>query len=232
MRHSGFLHSEETRRKIRESKIGKPRSEETRRKMSDAVRGEKSVWFGRHHSDEARLKISNGKKGKPKSEEHRRKLSKANTGKVLSDETRRKISEKGKGRVVSEETRQLFRGEKNPSWNGGSSFAPYCFKFNNNRKKATREFFGNVCIACGSHVSEQRTNIPVHHIDHDKEQGCSGKPFNLITLCPSCHAKELHREKEYHNYINKTLDSGFDWGIWDREQYKTQVMYDEKSGSD
>jgi len=71
----------------------------------------------------------------------------------------------------------------------------------------------------------RQISLSVHHVDHDKEQGCSGRPFNLVPLCNSCHAKENSREEEYKKYINKTLEEGFKWGIWSRDQYEKEVMY-------
>ena len=91
--------SEETRRKISESKKGKKRapfSEEHRRKMSEAKKG-------RTFSEETRRKMSEAKKGKHRSEETRRKISEAIKGekhplfgKHHSEETRRKMSESHK----------------------------------------------------------------------------------------------------------------------------------------
>lgn len=115
-------------------------------------------------------------------------------------------------------------------WCGGSSFTPYCFKFNNNRKKSVREFFGNMCICCGKSVTENvvkhfgQVELSVHHIEHDKEEGCNGKPFNLVPLCNTCHSKELKNKNSYKKYINKILNDGFEWGIWSREQYEQGVM--------
>lgn len=122
-------------------------------------------------------------------------------------------------------------GENSPMWNGGTSFEPYCSKFNARRKKAVRDFFNNTCLACGKLSSENVVrnkgiiNLPVHHADHDKEQGCNGRPFNLVPLCNDCHADELHNQEEYHQYINKTLREGFKWGIWNEEEYIEKVMY-------
>lgn len=121
-------------------------------------------------------------------------------------------------------------GENNPRWKDGRSFAPYCLKFNIPRRRAVRNFFGRMCLACGKHESEnvcgnKQFSLSVHHIDHDKEQGCNGKPFNLIPLCHSCHTKEFFREEDYKKYINKTLDDGFKWGIWNKEEYIEKVMY-------
>lgn len=118
-------------------------------------------------------------------------------------------------------------GDKNPSWKGGVAYLPYCQKFNQPRRKAVREFFNNFCICCGSHSSEIRKALHVHHIDHDKEQGCNGKPFNLVPLCPICHNRELNRIMDYRGYINRTLEEGFKWGIWSRERYAIEVMYPE-----
>ena len=116
-------------------------------------------------------------------------------------------------------------GENSPMWKGGVSFEPYCPRFNKRRKEAVREFFGRRCLACGVEEKDCRTKLPVHHVDHDKEQGCDGKPFNLVPFCKSCHADELYKQDEYIVYVNKTLEEGFKWGIWNKEEYMEKVMY-------
>ena len=77
--------SEETRRKMSEAQkgeknhfFGKHLSEEHRKKLSEAKKGENHPLFGKHHSEETRKKMSEAQKGKkhgPMSEEHRRKIS-------------------------------------------------------------------------------------------------------------------------------------------------------------
>lgn len=121
-------------------------------------------------------------------------------------------------------------GENSPHWKGGVSFEPYCPKFNMRRKKAVRDFFNNTCLACGKLASENIAGpriiaLCVHHADHDKEQGCNGKPFNLVPLCHDCHGDEFNNQEEYRKYINKTLEEGFKWGIWNEEEYIRKVMY-------
>lgn len=89
------------------------RSEEQNKKMSEALKGEKNPWYGKHHSEEAKRKMSEARKGKSAywnigrhpSENTRKKLSKAHKGKPsgrkgkhLSEETKRKLSETKKGR--------------------------------------------------------------------------------------------------------------------------------------
>jgi len=134
----------------------------------------------------------------------------------------------GGGKYCSSECYgKSITGENSSFWKGGISFDPYCPKFNNRRKEAVRNFFGRKCIACGSDEVEFKARLPVHHIDHDKEQGCDGKPFNLVPLCIKCHGKELAHEEEFKIYINKTLREGFKWGIWNEEEYMNQVMYPE-----
>ena len=115
--------SEETCRKISESKKGKKgksHSEATRRKMSESRKGEKHHFYGKKFSEEYRRKMSEahkGKKRKPHSEETRRKISEGNRGKTISPEHRRKMSEANKGKKLSAEHRRKLsearKGEKN-----------------------------------------------------------------------------------------------------------------------
>ena len=54
----GKHHSDETKRKLSESKKGKHHSEETKRKISESLKGEKNPRYGKHHSEETKRKIS------------------------------------------------------------------------------------------------------------------------------------------------------------------------------
>ena len=120
---SGWVPSEETRRKISEASkgntymLGKTLSEETKRKMSETRKG-------KTHSEETKKKQSEVKKGKTFSEEHRRNLSEAQKGKTPSEETKKKIGDAQKGeknhfydRTHSEETkRKISEANKDKRW--------------------------------------------------------------------------------------------------------------------
>ncbi|PTR04958.1 NUMOD3 motif-containing protein [Nitrosomonas nitrosa] len=88
--------------------VGRTHSEETRKKMRDSHKGkfvgENHPLYGKKHSDETRRKISESQKGKKLSDETRRKISESHKGKQLSDETRRKMSLAKKN--MSDETRK------------------------------------------------------------------------------------------------------------------------------
>lgn len=67
---SGYRYSDETKKKISESQIGKQHSAETKYKMSAARRGRKNPMFGKQHSDETKEKISESLIGKYAGKNH------------------------------------------------------------------------------------------------------------------------------------------------------------------
>jgi len=121
----GVPKSEEHRRKISQSKIGKLKSAATRKKMSDSFKGRKFsdetrnklsiANTGNTHSSETRQKIGEASKGRILSPGARKKISDAKKGKLFTDDHRKKLSDakKGKpGRRQSEETKQKIRDTK------------------------------------------------------------------------------------------------------------------------
>lgn len=78
----GTKASEETKRKMSESHIGKklpPRSEEWRKKQSERMKknvGEKNHMYGKNHTEESKRKISEANKGKKQTENQKQATSK------------------------------------------------------------------------------------------------------------------------------------------------------------
>ena len=115
-------HTEETKKKISESKKGKTLSEETKKKISEGHKGENNHNYGKSLSEETRNKISESLKGRTLSEETKKKIGEANKGekhpfygKQHTEETRKKISEANKGKKCGENNPMYGRtGEKNP----------------------------------------------------------------------------------------------------------------------
>jgi len=137
-------------------------------------------WLGKSRSEETKLKISFSRIGKKHTESTRIKIAKSHSGVKRPDEYIQKIS-----------------GKNSPMWKGGTSFEPYCPKFNELLKEKIRNQYNRVCYVCGNHESLNSYNgiyrkLSVHHIDMDKGQGCNGHKWKLVPLCAKCHSK-IHR---------------------------------------
>ena len=211
---------------------GKTHTKESRKKISEAVKGKNTgtdhYLFGKHPSDETRKKQSAARKGKMTGESNPMFGKKGKDHPIFglkrSKESCKKISVTRKLKIASGEIAINKKvGAENPMWKGGISFGSYCFRFNEQRKRAVRDYFNNLCICTGEPQYNKALNV--HHVDHDKEQGCNGKPFNLVPMCDKHHNLEQHHREEYKAYINKTLREGFKWGIWNEEEYMEKVMY-------
>lgn len=90
-------------------------SEETRRKIGESKRGN-AYTLGLVHTEESKVKMSLASKGrgagKTLSEETRKKIAVAHTGQRRSEEARRRMSAAAKGRVRSPETRKRMSEAK------------------------------------------------------------------------------------------------------------------------
>lgn len=107
--------SEEHKRNISKANTGKRHSDETRKKLSESHKGERHHLFGKHLSDDTKLKISIGRVNFHHTEESKSKLSEAHKGKKLSKEHKEKIRQSFIGRnnhnskrVVCVETGEVF----------------------------------------------------------------------------------------------------------------------------
>jgi hypothetical protein len=129
----GKHHSEKTREKMREAKIGwispmkgRISSEDTKRKLSDIMKKrwqnpeyralQSLLGHNRKLTQEHREKIRIAATGRLKSDETRRKISEGHKGKQLSKEHRKKISIAEKGKPKSKQHRKRISQDKKIKW--------------------------------------------------------------------------------------------------------------------
>jgi hypothetical protein len=137
-------------------------------------------------SDETKRKISESLKGHPSWSKGKKNIgvSAARKGQIPwnKDKTCPSIGAGKRGKLAHR------IGELAPNWRGGTSFEPYCPKFNNEFKERVRAFFNYTCPECGSPQNGQR--LRVHHIHYNKDACCSESVSPLfIALCGSCHSR-------------------------------------------
>lgn len=171
--------------------------------------GELSPNFGSKRTEETKDKMR-----LPKSQDHKDKISKIRIEMGIakgennpmfgvhleqSEEQKIKIGISVSKRWENPEYKKLHSGENASGWKGGTSFAPYCPKFNESKKEEIRNKYNRCCIICGKSEQDNIINsgqnkgkikkLHVHHVDYNKNQGCSGHIWKLTPLCMSCHGK-------------------------------------------
>jgi 5-methylcytosine-specific restriction endonuclease McrA len=194
----GLSTPEDVKRKISESKKGQRNSKNTEFK-----KGAKPWNKGIPRTEETKRKISEANKGKKLSKEIKEKISKRNKGRTVSEETRRKISKTLNGHKVSKESREKmsssrrgkYVGAKAWNWRGGKKGYPSVWS--ETLRRSIRERDNYVCAICKDTQGDQA--FDVHHIDYDKEN-CN--PYNLRTLCHSCHSKTGINRKYWTEYFS------------------------------
>lgn len=180
----GTKMSEETKRKISESNMGKKHSKETKKILSEKSKGNKNC-VGRVMSDETRDKISKANKGKRKGvkflQEHKDKISKANKGHIVSDETRDKISKANKGKLA---------GSKNPKWKGGITRRIQIIRSSTHYQKWRQLVLERDCFTCVN-CGFASDDLHVHHIISMSDNiDLSLDINNGVSLCYECHCNE------------------------------------------
>jgi len=148
-------------------------------------------WIkGRKISPDICKKMSDSGKGRKVSEKTKEKLRLLHTN--ISDEYRKKLSD-GRNNFIKNhpESLERLRGENCHLWKGGISFEPYSKEFNTWVKKQIKIRDGNKCQ--NPHCKNEGGRLHVHHIDYNKK---NSDPFNLITLCNSCHSAS-NNNREY-----------------------------------
>jgi len=187
--------SEEHKKKISDSKKGKPSHRKGKKQTEEAKQKISKKNLGRLSGDnnpakrlEVRQKISEFHKDKPKSEEHKKKLSEVNKGKYPSYETRKKLSE-------------ASSRENNPNWKGGITEIKYCERWTEELREEIRIRDDRICQKCNKTELENGRKLSVHHI-HYKKEDCYP---DLITLCSSCHGKANFNRNYWEEHFMEKL---------------------------
>ena len=142
-------------------------------------------------------------------------------------EIRKKISEQQRGRK-SPWTAKLpqnqpghWKGEKNPMFNGWSSFEPYCSIWTKELKESIMRRDNYICQLCGKTQEEEIRavghKLSIHHIDYNKKN-CNLD--NLITLCSACNSRVNYHRKFWQQYFQ---EKNYDYRTR-QTRPKTQVL--------
>jgi len=148
----------------------------------------------------------------PRGKEYRKKLSiiaSKRIGKLNSNyqnnwtETQKKAASvrlKGNGLGDKRPDHSLkMLGSKNPNWQGGISFEPYCEIWKDSEYKITIKERDN--YECKNSLCNGNSNkLCIHHIDYNKKN-CH--PKNLITICFSCNARANFNRKFWEMFYKK-----------------------------
>lgn len=116
-------------------------------------------------------------------------------------------------------------GENNPNWNGGSSFFPYCPKFNNDLRERVRSFWGYKCGYCGKTQEENGRALNVHHVHYDKLVCCNDREIILfIPLCCSCHSKTNGNREDWESEFEKIITDRYGGkSYYSKEEYESII---------
>jgi hypothetical protein len=171
-----------------------------------------NIPYRNHKESHGTIRYRNKKSGENSSSkrpEVRKKIQIATIKHFEDDNTRLLISERQKVLWQNDEYRNkqicarkgLCKGSKNPNWQGGKSFEPYCPKFDESFKNYIRNKFGQKCFLCNTSKNENNKNLHIHHIDYDKLDICNGKEWPFVPLCNKCHSKTNFNRHYWFNLL-------------------------------
>ena len=102
-------------------------------------------------------------------------------------------------REDGEDILSCFVVDKN--WYSANGTSQYAKDFNPALKNKIRRRDAFTCCMCKDR--EILSSFHVHHIDYDKR---NSSPYNLITLCASCHGRTHKNRTRWMNYFEDKLE--------------------------
>lgn len=189
--------------------LGRKASEETRKRMSESKKGKPSNAKGKHWEIENPTCYWLGKKRPPMTEEQKKKISLAKLGKKISEKTPTKmIGKLHKDNCMCpfcKTKRGEYAGRNSPNWKGGITPINRLIRSSSKYKDwrlAVFERDNYTCQACGSR------GIALH-ADHIKPFAYYPELRLVIengrTLCIPCHKKTDTYKKKNKLSINKII---------------------------
>lgn len=176
----GFTLSDETKQKLRERHLGKKASAEARKRMSEAQRGEKCYWYGKHLDEATKAKIRASRMGSKN----------PMYGKSRSDEFKKQLS-------------QRVSGENNPNY-GVRRTGSQNGMYGKHHKPETIELYKQINSGAGNPKSrpvyqyDDQMNI-IHRFEYIgeavKELGLQHNAKNGIIACCRGRQKTAHGYK-------------------------------------
>ena len=112
------------------------------------------------------------------------------------------LKKKGQGQGIKRPEHSLkMLGKRNPNWQDGKSYEPYCEIWKDkDYKKSIKERDGNKCLNPLCYETSDR--LCIHHIDY-KKKNCS--PSNLITVCFSCNARANFNKEFWQKHYKEIM---------------------------
>jgi hypothetical protein len=95
-------------------------------------------------------------------------------------------------------------------WQGGKSFEPYCYKFNEDFKERVREFWGRKCGISGITETENGRKLDVHHVNYDKQACCNTTPPLFIAVSRKWNLKMNKNRDYWEEYLTNYIMIWFD----------------------
>ena len=207
--HKGLKHSEETKKKIRKSKLGHIVLEETRIKMSEAHKGLKHTKEAREKMSKSRIGKESYNKGIKHTKKHKEKLKfawikrkKDGNGVAWNKD------KKGSQVAWNKGIRHIkISGKNHPNWKGGISLENQKIRHSIEYKSWQVDIFERDKYLCQMPECDKTERyLNAHHIKKFADfPKLRFKISNGITLCKKCHRKTFWKEEKYEELFTSIL---------------------------